>query len=278
MDVKTTEKFLVRAKEKNKIAGAYIIHGGDRKERKEIAVFLAMLLNCRSSTPCGKCPSCERIKKEIHPDIKWIMPSKSVLSIDDVRWVKEDIYLTPYSGERKAYVFDIEYMKDEPANALLKILEEPPPYGVLIIQSSSTNFFLPTILSRCQKIRLNYKLPEENEGNARAQNEFREMLKLAKTRDFYSYFREIDAFLKDMEREDVEAWLDKIIVFYRDAYFRKAGLPVELIVTKDTEDRIVPDDGDRFFETVEKILELKRQVRYNINLKLGFDNLFLSIS
>lgn len=278
MDVKAIEKFLVKTNEKNKIAGAYIIYGGDKKQRNEIAVFLSMLLNCKNSPPCGKCASCERIGKRIHPDIKWILPSKSILSIDDVRWVKEDIYLTPYSGGKKVYIFDIEYMKEEPANALLKILEEPPPYGVLIIQSSSTNFFLPTILSRCQKIRLNYKLPEENEEDAGIKNEFAEMLTLAKTRNFYELFKQVDAFLKEKEREEVENYLDKVVLFYRDAYFKKTGLPGELLVNKGAEDEIVPENEAGFLEIVEKILELKRQVRYNINLKLGFDNLFLTIA
>ncbi len=278
MDAKTIEKFLTRTKEKNKVAGAYIIYGGDKKQRNEIALFLSMLLNCKDSPPCGKCGSCERIGKGTHPDIKRILPSKSVLSIDDVRWVKDDIYLTPYYGEKKVYIFDIEYMKEESANALLKILEEPPPYGVLVIQSSSTNFFLPTILSRCQKIRLNYSLTGENGGDAAVKNEFAELLKLSMKHDFYEFFREIDAFLKDREREDVEAWLGKIVTLYRDAFFRKAGMPEGLLVNKDAGDRFVPEDGGKFLDAVERILELKKQVRYNINLKLGLDTLFLSIS
>jgi DNA polymerase III gamma/tau subunit len=279
MDAKKIEKFLVKTHKKNRIAGAYIIYGGDKKQRNETAVFLSMLLNCKDSPPCGSCPDCERIKKGLHPDVRRIIPSKSILSIDDVRMIKDDIYLTPYSGRKKVYIFDIEYMRDESANALLKILEEPPPYGVLVIQSSSTNFFLPTILSRCQKIRLNYKLPEENIQDAAAEGrEFSKMLTLAKKQDFYGFFKQVDAFLKEKEREEVDEWLGKIVLFYRDAYFNRAGVPGEFLVNKRAEDALVPRDRERFLETVEKILELKRQVRYNINLKLGFDTLFLSIS
>jgi DNA polymerase III subunit delta' len=278
MDLKTAQEFLVKTHKKNKIAGAYMIYGGDKKQRKEIAVFLSMLLNCKDTPPCGKCTVCKQIKNNLHPDTKWIFPSKSILSIDDVRWVKEDIYLTPYSGEKKLYIFDIEYMKEESANALLKILEEPPTYGVLVIQSSSTNFFLPTILSRCQKIRLNYKLPEEDKEDESTQEEFAEMLTIAKSGRFYEYFKQVDAFLKEKEREEVESWLDRIILFYRDAYFKKTGLPGGLTANKKSESKVVPENTVNFLEVMEKMLELKREVRYNINLKLGFDNLFLSIA
>lgn len=278
MNVTKTEEFLTRSKEKNKIAGAYIIYGGDKKQRNEVAVFLSMLLNCKDSPPCGKCTSCKRIKKGTHPDVRWIMPSKSILSIDDVRWVKDDIYLTPYAGGKKVYIFDIEYMKEESANALLKILEEPPTYGVLIIQSSNTRFFLPTILSRCQKIPLNYKLPEGSKENIVVENEFVELQKMVGTQNFYEFFREVDAFLKNKGREEIEDWLDKVVMLHRDAYVKKVGLPEELLVNKDAGDKILVKDEREFLERIEKILELKRQVKYNINLKLGFDTLFLSIT
>lgn len=278
MDLKTIENFLVKTKKKDKIAGAYIIYGGDRKQRDETAVFLSMLLNCKDSPPCGRCASCSQIKKGIHPDVNVILPSKSVLSIDDVRWVKENIYLTPYSGKKKIYIFDIEYMKEESANALLKILEEPPPYGVLAIKSSSANFFLPTILSRCQKIRLNYKLPEAEDNDTAAHDEFVEMLKLARTKNFYELFRQIDAFIKDREREDIDTWLGRVVMLYRDACMSKAELPEQLIVNKGAGDKITHGAEEKLLASAEKILDLKRQVRYNINLKLGFDTLFLSIS
>jgi len=278
MDLKESKEFLEKTKRQDKIAGAYIIYGGDKRQRNETALFLAKLLNCGKPVPCGKCDACKKIERRIYPDVKWIVPSKSILSIDDVRWVKEDIYITPYAGSRKIYIFEIEYMKDEASNAFLKILEEPPVYGVLVIQSSNINFFLPTIVSRCQKVRLNYAIPENGRETAEIQMQFMEMLRQARKRDFYGLFRSIDALVKNKEREEVEDWLGKVALLCRDGYFRKAGLPRELLVNKDSTEDVLFQDETMVADVMEKILELKGRVRYNINLKLGLDSLFLSIA
>jgi len=278
MDLEENKKFLVKTKKQNKIAGAYIIYGGDRFQRNETAVFLSKLLNCKEPAPCGNCEACEKIEKKIYPDVKWIIPSKSILSIDDVRWVKEDIYITPYAGGRKIYIFDIEYMKDEAANAFLKILEEPPAYGVLVIQSSNISFFLPTIVSRCQKIRLNYVLPESNKEMAEVQRQFLEILGQARSRNFFGLFKAIDTFLKDKEREEVEDWLGKVALLCRDGYFERTGHPPGFLADRDAGEDVLFRDEVKVADIMEKILQLKGRVRYNINLKLGLDNLFLTIA
>ncbi len=154
MDVNEAKFFLTGIKRKERIAGAYIIFAGNEKERNECVCFYQRL-QCKATPTCNKCSFCRQIDNRGHPDTKWITPSKSILSIDDVRWVKEDIYITPYYGARKIYIFDINYMRPEAANIFLKILEEPPVYGTLIIQSNNINFFLPTIVSDCKRFGLN---------------------------------------------------------------------------------------------------------------------------
>ncbi|MBN1445652.1 MAG: DNA polymerase III subunit [Candidatus Omnitrophica bacterium] len=278
MNLKESREFLVKTKKQGKIAGAYIICGGNKNQRDETAVFLSMLLNCRQSSPCFECEACIKIKKRIYPDVKWVVPSKSILSIDDVRNVKEEIYITPYSGEKKVYIFNVEYMKDEAANAFLKILEEPPAHGVLVIASSNISFFLPTIVSRCQKIRLNYILPEHGEEMASAGEQFSEILTQARSGNFFGMFKSIDALVKGKEREEVEEWLGRVVLIYRDAYFKRKDIAPELLIDADSETDGLFRNESGFEDVIEKILELKGRVRYNINVKLGLDNLFLHIA
>jgi len=277
MDLNEAKEFLVKAKKKDKIYSSYIIFGGNRKERKECVVFLLKLLHCKETLPCNKCTSCRQIEKGVHPDTKWIVPSKSILSIDDVRWVKDDIYITPYYGGRKIYIFEIDYMRAEAANSFLKVLEEPPSYGTLIIQSSNINFFLPTIVSRCQKIRLNYKLPEYTEDMIKIYQQFTDISGYLRNKNFFGFFKAIDAFVADRDREEVEEDTGKILLFYRDIYLKKAGISDDFLVNKEVDESFLYADKD-IFSIMEKILELKGRIRYNINLRLALDYLFLQIN
>jgi DNA polymerase-3 subunit delta' len=277
MDINKAKEFLVKAKKKDRIYSSYIIFGGNRKERKECVVFLSKLLHCKETPPCNKCTSCQQIEKNAHPDTKWIVPSKSILSINDVTWVKDDIYITPYYGGKKIYIFEIDYMRAEAANSFLKVLEEPPSYGTLIIHSSNINFFLPTILSRCQKIRLNYKLPEYTEDMIKIYQQFKDTLHYLRTKNFWGFFKAIDAFVAERDREEMEEDTGKILLLYRDIYLKKTGISDDLLVNKEVDESFLYADKD-IFSVMEKILELKGRIRYNINLKLALDYLFLQIN
>lgn len=277
MDIEKTKKFLLRTKEKDRVYGAYLIYGGSSTQRNECTVFFSKLLHCKETYPCNRCIYCHQIENRNHPDTKWITPSKGILSIDDVRWVKEDIYITPYYGGKKIYIFEIEYIRDEAANAFLKILEEPPSYGVLIIQSSNINFFLPTIVSRCQKIRLNYTLPEDTGDMERIYRQFKGILSYLRDKNFFRFFKEVDAFIDEKDREEAEEDIGRLLLFYRDIYLKKAGVSEEFIVNKKIEEGF-PVDETKLLDIMEKILEIKGRIRYNINLKLALDNLLLQIT
>ncbi|MGI6596130.1 MAG: hypothetical protein GX554_05240 [Elusimicrobia bacterium] len=277
MDVNEAKKFLISIKKQNRVAGAYLVFAGDEKERNECVMFLSKLLQCKETPPCNKCSFCRQIENRSHPDTKWIIPSKSALSIDDVRWVKEDIYITPYYGMRKIYIFDINYMRSEAANGFLKILEEPPAYGTLIIQSKNIGFFLPTIVSRFQKIRLNYKLPEYTEDMEEMHQQYIDILSCARNKNFFGFFKEIDSFVAARDREEAEEDTGKMLLFFRDAYLKRAGVPEEYVINKNMDYKLMPSDKN-MLDVMEKILELKGRIRYNINLKLALDNLFLCIS
>ncbi|HNS31388.1 MAG TPA: hypothetical protein PKN36_00215 [bacterium] len=277
MELNRTRKFLVNARQKNRTSNAYIVYGGNKHEREETALFLSCLLNCPKIPPCMDCSLCKAIESRVYPDVKWIVPSKSVLSIDDVRNVKEDIYITPYAGSKKIYIFDINYMRDESANALLKILEEPPVHSVMLILSRNINFFLPTIVSRCQKLRLNYELPSDAEGFADAQKEFVLILEQLRKNRFYEFFKSVEALVKKSEREDVENWLEKVVYMYRVMYLGEHKVEGRLLLSTGIETGIPHGEGSAV-RIIEDVMEIKERIRYNINLKLGIENLFLQIN
>ncbi len=102
--------------------------------------------------PCNKCRSCRQAVNGNHPDIIYVVHEKpNVISVDNIRQqVNGDIAIKPYSGNYKIYIIDeAEKMNVQAQNALLKTLEEPPEYAVILLLATRAEAMLPTILSRC---------------------------------------------------------------------------------------------------------------------------------
>ncbi len=271
------EQFLVNTLKKDKLASAYIIYGGSPEERERAALFFSGRILCAKGPSCQGCLSCEAAEKKQHPDARWIYPSKSVLSIEDVREMRRDAYLKPYSSSNKVYILEAAYIKDEAANAFLKILEEPPQYVAILLISPDINRFLPTIISRCQRIRLNYRDLQDSGEVSAARDEFEELFSALLKGRHADFFKGIEALVKEKGREGVESWLGNVLYLCRNSFIRDAGF--------DSAARIVggpcPESvsARRLIDMVfmEKLVELKSRIRYNVNLKLGLQALFCDL-
>ena len=270
MKIEDIKKILLRAKERNKIQNSYIIYGGREEERKDIAIFLSGVLNCEKNF-CKECEICRRIITNTHPDLKFIVPEKNILSINEVREVKNDIFTKPYYNRYKIYIFEIEYIKEEASSAFLKIIEEPPEYGILIILTPNINFLLPTIISRCSKIYINYNIPRHKEEFEKNRKEFIEFIELIRNKKFWDFFKKVDTFCKGKEREEIENWIESIIFFLRDFFFYNKNFPKELLINKNFQ--MVENIKEIDIQIMEKIWEIKQRIKYNVNLKLAIETL-----
>lgn len=274
MKLEQAKEILKRAKEKNKIGTSYIIYGGDEKEREEVALFFSGILNCENENFCKECKTCKEIINKNYPDVRWIIPEKSILSINEVRQVKNDIFIKPYYGKDKIYIFKIDYIKEEAGNAFLKIFEEPPEYGKILILCRNLNFLLPTIISRGFKIRLDYKFPEKNSEREKVIQEFFEIFNLLLNKKFFEFFKKIDRIAKEKEREEVEIWIEDVLFFLRDLYLLKKNIPKEFLINR----KIKIENFKNFgLDLLEKIWEIKYRMKYNINIKIALENLFFQI-
>lgn len=137
----------------NKVSHAYIFAGENGSGKKTMAEIFATALQCekQGEDVCGTCQSCMQAEGGNQPDIKWVTHEKASIGVEDIRvQVNQDIAIKPYSSPYKIYIIpDGEKMTEQAQNALLKTIEEPPAYAVIILLTENINSFLPTILSRC---------------------------------------------------------------------------------------------------------------------------------
>ena len=153
------KEHFMKAIENHKISHAYILTGEAGMGRKSIARAFAMTLLCEKggSEQCMSCHSCKQILAGSHPDLIYLSHEKPAsIGVDDIReQVNDTIMIRPYSSYYKVYIIDeAEKMTVQAQNALLKTIEEPPSYAVMILITTNEEAFLPTILSRCVKLKL----------------------------------------------------------------------------------------------------------------------------
>ena len=132
---------------------AYLIAGDKRCGKTTLANCFVKALQCEGEgeKPCGMCMSCMQMDVGAHPDVIYVQHEKpSVIGVDDIRdGLTDDIVIKPYRSEKKIYIIDdAQKMSVAAQNALLKTLEEPPAYAIIIMITTSTEVLLPTILSR----------------------------------------------------------------------------------------------------------------------------------
>ena len=147
--------------------------------KRMAAIALAQLVNCLSPTPddaCGECASCRRIARGVHADVLVIEPGDTgSIKIEQIRDAVERAAYRPFEGRRRVVVIDdAEQIMAAAQDALLKTLEEPPNGTTFVLVSSVPETLLPTIRSRCQRLRFGRLSPAEVAGVLMAAHELSE--------------------------------------------------------------------------------------------------------
>jgi DNA polymerase-3 subunit delta' len=124
-------------------AHAYLLHGPPGVGKKKLALlFAAELLGEHT-----------RVERRSHPDLYVLEPVGDQIRIDDIRGLRRDLHMRPFEAARRVYlVFDADTMNEDAADALLKDLEEPPPYAVIVLVAADLGPLPETIRSRCQLV------------------------------------------------------------------------------------------------------------------------------
>ena len=316
---------LKNAIQMDKVSHAYIINGEDNSGKMMLAEAFAMALQCEEGgpEPCGNCRSCRQAIERNQPDIIFIgqdemMEDKKTksISVDEIRTLlNNDIVIKPYSSKYKIYIVDhAEKMNVQAQNALLKTIEEPPAYGVILLLTSNADSFLQTIRSRC--ILLNVKTVEEDLIKkhlmkkyqvpdykaeicaAFAQGNVGKAIQLAASDSFNEMKQDVLALVKKMEdieiyelpvtikninayKQRMDEYLDLLTLWYRDLLYLKATDDVNNLIFKDEVYDIKKQAAKKSYSGIENIfqaIELTRtRLKANVNFDLVIEMLLLAI-
>lgn len=313
------KEHLQNALASKKISHAYIINGEKSSGKEYIARVFAMALQCEKggTEPCQECHSCKQALSGNQPDIIRLSHEKpNTISVDDIRkQINGDVAIKPYSSPYKIYIVnEAEKMNIAAQNALLKTLEEPPEYAVILLLTANLNALLPTILSRC--VVLNMKpvaddkvrrfLMEElqvpdykadvcvafargNVGKAKAlasseefENVKNEALSLVKYIKDMELHEIMDAIKKIGEYKlEINDYFDIMAIWYRDVLLFKATKDVNHLVFREELTAIRKCAQRSSYEGIENIVKAldtaKHRLDANVNFELVMELLLLTI-
>jgi DNA polymerase-3 subunit delta' len=149
---------LRKSLETNRVAHAYLFSGPPQIGKTRLALTLAQALNCTElDPPCGRCPSCLKLEKGTHPDVRLVEGTGAggSIKIDQIRALQREAVLSSYEGRYRVFVLRrMDLATIEAANSLLKTLEEPPEHVVLVLTAVQSDLLPTTVVSRCQRLDL----------------------------------------------------------------------------------------------------------------------------
>ncbi len=300
---------LQNAIEADKVSHAYILNGPDKAGKMMIAKAFAQTLQCEKGgiEPCMECHSCKQAMSGNQPDIIYVRHEKpNTISVDDIRTqINNDIVVKPYSSKRKIYIVDeAEKMNQQAQNALLKTIEEPPAYAVLLLLTTNADTFLPTILSRCVRLNLKavrdeeikdflmkkHQLPDYqadvcvafaqgNVGKAiqlASSDSFNELktaaLQLLKRLDDIELYEMTEAVKQISEYKlEINDYFDLMMIWYRDILYFKATNDVNRLVFKDEVYDIKKQAAKSSYQGIETIIEALEKAKLRLNANVNFD-------
>ncbi len=303
----------------NTVSHAYIINGEKDSGKEFIANTFAMALQCQGDgvEPCMECHSCKQAITNNHPDIYMVTHEKpNTIGVADIRnQVVNDVVIKPYNGKKKIYIInDAEKMTVQAQNTLLKTLEEPPEYTVILLLTSNVSSLLPTIISR--SVVLNMKPVEDKVIRkylmeiirvpdyqadicvAFARGNVGKAKHLATSEDFEKIKNEAISVLKnihDCDMDDfilsvkninaykvnIDDYLDLITIWYRDILMYKAVGDGSNLIFRDELRTIKEKSNQSTYEGIERVLEgikkTKDRLNANVNFELAMELLLLTI-
>ena len=269
---------------------AYIFQGETGVGKENMAKTFAAALQCQNQgeKPCGECVSCHQFESGNQPDVIWVQHEKAnLITVSEIReQVCNTMDIKPFASPYKIYIVpEAEKMNEQAQNALLKTIEEPPEYGVVILLTSNITALLPTIQSRCLIMEfrpLSNSIVEEflrNLGKA---------MRYAKSEDFIetkdmilNLLRHVqDMTVSDMlenikelgtRKDEVRDYIDLMELWYRDVLIFKATKNINQLIFQDESTNIAKEASLRGYEQIEHIMQAFEKAKVRLKANVNFE-------
>lgn len=332
------KRLLIRTLQSGRVPGALLFTGEEGVGKKLFALELARALNCptpKNNQGCGECGPCKRTANfnypsasdaeefkgiiwSDHPDVGLVVAPKRLLVVPQMRQIEREANFRPFEGKARFFlVEDADKLNDPSANALLKVLEEPPHTSHLILMTSRPAMLLPTILSRCQMIRFSPVTAEEIEGylvknklaspaearvrarvargslgraieqdfeefSSQRKSMLRVLEALSTSKDHMQLLKSAEELNSAQQKDEYEVRLDVLEALIRDAWMLSLKAPADGVANIDLLPQLQKIGNQveswRPARWINQIEELREQLVVNINRKAATDSLFLTMA
>lgn len=298
---------------------AYIFQGEVGCGKETMARSFAAGLQCLSEgsdRPCGVCTSCKQMDSGNQPDVVWVNRELSSIGVDDIREkINSSIAIKPFSSPYKIYIVpEADRMTEAAQNALLKTIEEPPEYGIIILLTSNINALLTTIQSRCLKLEFRplstatiekYLMDKYDVVDYRArtsaifaQGNLGKAIRYIESEDFEEKKEKVLHILKNVQsmdvsemleiikeigedKDNVKDYIDLMVLWYRDVLLFKATKDMNQLIFQSEFRPISSEANLRGYEKVEEILrafdKAKLRLKANVNFEVAMELMLLTL-
>ncbi|MCT4607014.1 MAG: DNA polymerase III subunit delta' [Marinisporobacter sp.] len=310
-------RYLKTSIRNKRIAHAYIFEGPKGIGKVDGAIVFAKAVQCKNyeGAICNHCSSCLKVDTNNHPDIKIIEPEGKSIKNKQIEEFQQDLLRRPYESNKKIYIIkDANLMTDSAQNRLLKTLEEPPEYAIIILISMHANSFLPTIKSRCQILKFSpigekiieellkdrYKVSskeakvlaafsdgilgkalrlKESEEFKNKREETIQVIEKLLNKDALIVFDLVEFFQNN--KEDIYEILDFMLFWFRDVLLLSQTGEDQFLINIDQEETLQRHmyaiGYNKIGNIISTIEKTKNDIKANVNFQLAIEMMLLTI-
>lgn len=277
---------LEKSIKQNKLSHSYLFVGIQGIGKKMIATEFAKMILCLDDNKyCNHCKSCIEFDTNNNPDFVLISPGENNIKIEQIRDIQKRIQEKPIISEKKVYIIDnADLMTTEAQNCLLKTLEEPPEFAVIILIGSNSNTFLPTIKSRCTIMNFNKISDEEMTKYLRekcdVKNIDQNMLymyqgsigKSLELKEKQEEYRNIENIINNINRYDLIDFINNAEILYKSKEEINDILDyINVILLNKAKDEYL------YTNCIQIVENTKKRLKQNANYDMSIDNMLFNI-